>query len=99
MRCHKEKRQESSKKVLKKLVKTYGKPKEIVTDKLKSYKAALKEINLAHVQNTTQYLNNQAENSHLHFRRRERGMNKSRLMETLQKFTSIQANFLNHFNH
>ena len=59
-------------KVLKNLVKRYGRPKEIVTDKCPSYCAALKEINLAHVQNTTQYQNNQVENSHLHFRRREK---------------------------
>ena len=89
----------SAKKVLKKLVKSYGKPKEIVTDKCPSYGAALKEINLKHIQNTTQYHNNQVENSHLHFRRRERGMNKFRLMQSLQKFVSIQSSFLNHFNH
>jgi len=89
----------AAKKVLKKLVKTYGKPHEIVTDKLKSYRAALKILNMAHLQNTTQYHNNQVENSHLHFRRREKGMNKFRLMKSLQKFTSIQASFFNHFNH
>ena len=86
-------------KVLKKLVKTYGKPQEIVTDKLRSYKAALKIINMEHLQNTTQYLNNQVENSHLHFRRREKMWNKFRSMGSLQKLTSIQASFLNHFNH
>jgi len=89
----------AAKKVLKKLVKIYGKPREIVTDKLKSYRAALKILNMENLQNTTQYHNNQVENSHLHFRRREKGMNKFRLMQTLQKFTSIQATFLNHFNH
>jgi putative transposase len=89
----------AAKKVLRKLLKNHGKPREIVTDKLKSYKAALKILGLNHLQNTTQYLNNQVENLHLHFRRRERGMNKFRLMKTLQKFTSIQASFLNHFNH
>jgi putative transposase len=86
-------------KVLKKLISQHGKPKEIVTDKLPSYKAALKEINLNHIQNTQRYKNNQVENSHLHFRRRERGMNKFRLMQSLQKFTSIHSTFLNHFNH
>jgi putative transposase len=89
----------AAKKILKKLLKSYGKPGEIVTDRLRSYKAALRELGLHHLQNTEQYKNNQAENSHLHFRRRERGMNKFRLMETLQKFTTIQATFLNHFNH
>ncbi len=86
-------------KVLKKLMSRHGKPKEIVTDKLSSYKAALKDMGVVSLQNTQQYKNNQVENSHLHFRRRERGMNKFRSMQSLQKFTSIQAFFLNHFNH
>ena len=86
-------------KVLKKLMLRHGRPKEIVTDKLGSYKAALREIGAMGLQNTRQYHNNQVENSHLHFRRRERGMNKFRLMQSLQKFTAIQSSFLNHFNH
>lgn len=86
-------------KVLKTLIKRYGRPKEIVTDKCPSYRAAFKEIDLVHVQNTQRYHNNQVENSHLHFRRRERGMNKFRSIRSLQKFTSIHATFLNHFNH
>ena len=73
--------------------------KEIVTDKLPSYKAALRDLGAIDLQNTQQYHNNQVENSHLHFRRRERGMNKFRLMQSLQKFVSIQSSFLNHFNH
>ena len=86
-------------KVLKKLMSRHGRPKEIVTDKLPSYKAALKDMGAVNLQNTERYKNNQVENSHLHFRRRERGMNKFRLMRSLQKFVSIQSSFLNHFNH
>ena len=86
-------------KVLRKLVSRYGRPQEIVTDKLRSYKAALEELNLAHVQNTEKSLNNKIENSHLLFRRREKMMNKFRSMKSLQKFTSIYSTFLNHFNH
>jgi len=86
-------------KVLKKLMSRHGRPKEIVTDKLPSYKAALRDLGAINLQNTTRYHNNQVENSHLHFRRRERGMNKFRLMQPLQKFVSIQSSFLNHFNH
>ncbi len=76
-----------------------GRPKEIVTDKLASYRAALKDMGATTLQNTDQYKNNQVENFHLHFRRRERGMNKFRSMRSLQKFVSIQSSFLNHFNH
>jgi len=86
-------------KVLKTLIKRHGLPKAIVTDKLASYGAALRDLKLKHIQNTQQYLNNQVENSHLHFRRRERGMNKFRSMKSLQKFISIQSIFQNHFNH
>ncbi|MDG1287941.1 MAG: IS6 family transposase [Rickettsiales bacterium] len=86
-------------KVLKKLMSLHGRAKEIVTDKLPSYKAALRDMGAMHLQTTEQYQNNQAENSHLHFRRRERGMNKFRSMGSLQKFTSIHSSFLNHFNH
>lgn len=95
----KKRNRKAAKRVLKKLVKSYGKPQEIVTDKLKSYRAALKEFGLHHLQNTEQYKNNQVENSHLHFRRRERGINKFRLMKSLQKFVSIQSAFFNLFNH
>lgn len=86
-------------KVLRKLVSRYGRPREIVTDKLKSYKAALEILNLSHVQNTEKSLNNKIENSHLLFRRREKMMNKFRSMKSLQKFTSIYSTYINHFNH
>jgi len=86
-------------KFLKKLIKTYGNPNKIVTDKLASYGAALRDLGIKHLQETTQYANNLAENSHLHFRRRERGMNRFRSMHSLQKFVAIQATFQNHFNH
>jgi len=89
----------AARKVLKNLMKRYGQPKEITTDKLGSYGAALKDLGLKHIQNSDRYANNMAENSHLHFRRRERGWNKFRSMRSLQKFTSIHGVFLNHFNH
>ncbi len=86
-------------KVLKKLISKHGYPKEIVTDKLPSYRAALRELSAQHLQETGRYKNNQVENSHLHFRRREKGMNKFRSMRSLQKFTAIHSSFFNHFNH
>jgi len=86
-------------KVLKKLVRIHGRPREIVTDKLPSYGAALRDLNMKHLQETKQYANNQVENSHLHFRRREKIMNKFRSMGSLQKFTAIQLQFQNHSNH
>ena len=86
-------------KFLRKSLKNHEPPQQIVTDKLGSYRAALRELNLEHIQETRRYKNNQVENSHLHFRRREKMMNRFRSMHSLEKFTAIQSQFQNHFNH
>ncbi len=83
---------------LKKIMKRYGRPKLIVTDKLPSYRAALKSIGNATVQETGRWVNNRCENSHLPFRRREYAMVKFRRMRSLQKFASIHSSVFNHFN-
>ena len=83
---------------LKKLMKQYGAPKMIVTDRLRSYRAAISELGNATKQNTGRWLNNRAENSHLPFRRRERAMQRFRSTRSLQKFTSIHSSVTNHFN-
>jgi len=70
-------------KFLKKAMRRYGKPEKIVTDKLRSYGAALKEIGVADRQETGRWLNNRAESSHLPFRRRERAMPRFRRMRNL----------------
>ena len=84
---------------LKKTVKRYGRPKIIVTDKLRSYQAAMKVIGNEWRQETGRWLNNRAENSHQPFRRRERAMAKFRNVKSLQKFVSVHASVHNHFNH
>ena len=86
-------------KFLKKLMKRYGRPESIVTDRLRSYGAALREIGAPDIQQTARHLNNRAENSHLPFRRRERAMLRFRRMRSLQKFVAVHASVLNHFNH
>ena len=58
-------------KFLRKAMRKHGRPDVIVTDRLRSYGAALKEIGNADRQETGRWLNNRAENSHLPFRRRE----------------------------
>ncbi len=88
----------SALKFLRKAMKRYGQPKTIVTDKLRSYRAALKEVGLEARQETRRWLNNRAENSHLPFRRRERAMQRFRQMRTLQRFTAIHSSVYNHFN-
>ena len=83
---------------LRKAMKRYGCPKIVVTDRLRSYRAAMKVIGNAERQETGRWLNNRAENSHKLFRRRERAMAKFRSVKSLQKFVSIHASVHNHFN-
>ena len=85
-------------KFLKKQLKWYHAPETIVTDRLGSYRAALRRLGIASRQDVGRYTNNRAENSHLPFRRRERAMLGFRSMKTLQKFTAVQSAFTNHFN-
>jgi putative transposase len=85
-------------KLLKKLMKRFGAPREIVTDLLRSYRAALKELGAADLQTTGRWLNNRAENSHLPFRRRERAMLRFRRMRSLQMFAAVHASVYNLFN-
>jgi putative transposase len=85
-------------KFLKKSMKRYGRPHIFVTDKLRSYGAALREVGAADRQETGRWLNNRAENSHLPFRRRERAMQRFRRMRSLQMFAAVHASVFNHFN-
>ena len=79
-------------------MKRHGRTGAIVTDGLRSYGAARKEIGAADRQETERWLNNRAETSHQPFRRRERAMLRFRRMKTLQKFASVHAQVHNHFN-
>ena len=85
-------------KFLKRTMKRYGRPRTIVTDRLRSYGAAMMAIGNAATQECGRWLNNRAENSHQPFRRRERAMAKFRSMKALQKFTAVHAPIQNHFN-
>ena len=73
-------------------------PRVLITDKLRSYGAARKDIGLRIEHRQHKGLNNRAENSHLPFRRRERAMQRFRRMKSLQKFASVHASPHNHFN-
>jgi putative transposase len=81
-----------------KVMKRYGRLETIVTDKLDSYRAALRTIGNATCQKTGRWLNNRAENSHQPLRRRERAMQRFRQMRTLQTFAAIHSSVHNHFN-
>jgi putative transposase len=83
---------------LKKALKRHGKPEKIVTDWLRSYPAAMRELGNGDRREVGCWQNNRVENSHLPFRRRERAMLRFRRMKTLQKFASVHASMHNHFN-
>ena len=85
-------------KFLKKAMRKHGRPEEIVTDRLRSYRAALRVLGSEDRQQTGRWENNRAENSHLPFRRRERAMLRFRRMRSLQKFAAVHASVSNHFN-
>ena len=83
---------------LKKALKRHGRAETIVTDGLRSYPAAMRILGNLERREMGRWLNNQAENSHLPFRQRERAMLRFRRMKTLQKFASVHAGLHNHFN-
>ena len=83
---------------LKRAMKRYGRPKVLVTDRLRSYRSAMEMIGNAAAQACGRWLNNRAENSHQPFRRREKAMGKFRDVKTLQKFAAVHATIHNHFN-
>ncbi len=85
-------------KFIKKAMKRHGRTSAIVTDGLRSYGAALREIGATDRQDQGRWKNNRAENSHLPFRRRERAMERFRKMKTLQKFAAVHGTVHNHFN-
>ena len=79
-------------------MKRSGRPDTIVTDRLRSYRAALRELTGSGLQQTGRWLNNRAENSHLQFWRREHAMLGFRRMRSLQKFVTVHSSVYNHFN-
>jgi putative transposase len=83
---------------LKKALKRHGRAETIVTDGLRSYPAAMRDLGNLDRREMGRWLNNRAENSHLPFRRRERAMQRFRRMKSLQKFATVHVGLHNHFN-
>ena len=90
--------QSDDSKFLRKTMKRYGRPETMVTDKLGSYRAALRTIGNGACQETGRWLNNRAENSHQPLRRREWARQRFRQIRTLQKFAAVHSSVHNHFN-
>ena len=79
----------AAKRFLRKLLRDNAKPRVVVTDKLRSYGAALKEL-LPHTEHRqSRYLNNRAENSHQRTRRRERALQRFKSPGHAQRLLSV----------
>jgi len=85
-------------KFLGKSLRRHGRPDVLVTDRLRSYGAALKDLGRGDDREMGRWANSRAENSHLPFRRRERAMQRFRRMQGLQQLSSVHASVLNLFN-
>ena len=85
--------------LIKRALKRHGSAEKMVTDGLRSYPAAMRELGILDRREMGRWKNNRVENSHLPFRRRERAILRFRRMKTLQKFVSVHASVPNHFNH
>jgi len=80
------------------LKKNRGEPRKIVTDKLKSYGVAHRELIPESIHDKSQYANNRAELSHQPARVRERGMRKFKSIKQAQHFLDVHAAVFNLFN-
>ena len=86
-------------KLMRKLLKKQGYlPRTIVTDKLPSYSAALRDLGLSKLHMFGRRKNNRAENSHQPVRRRERKMQRFKSAGSAQRFLSVHSSIYNLFN-
>jgi putative transposase len=88
----------AAKRFFERFLKSGGIPREIVTDKLRSYGAAHRALLPEARHNTEQYANNRAELSHQPTRVRERGMRRFRSIKQAQRFLESHAAVYNLFN-
>ncbi|WP_181383406.1 IS6 family transposase [Streptomyces sp. NWU339] len=79
------------------LTKTGGVPRVIVTDKLRSYGAARREVMPSVEHRSHKGLNNRAENSHQPTRQRERAMKGFRSVGAAQRFLAAFSGISPHF--
>ena len=73
-------------------------PRVLITDKLRSYGVAKRELLPGVEHRKSRYLNNRAENSHRPTRRRERQMQRFKSSLQAQRFLSAHAFIYGHFH-
>jgi transposase-like protein len=89
----------AARKLMRKLLKKYGfVPDRMITDDLRSYGAAARDLGIESRHERGQWRNNRAENSHQPTRRRERKMQRFKNPGSAQKFLSAHAAVYNTFN-
>jgi len=89
----------AAKRFFKRLLKVHRcEPRKVVTDRLRSYGVAHREVIPDTIHDTTQYANNRAELSHQPTRVRERGMRRFKSAHQAQRFLSTHAAVYNLFN-
>ena len=89
----------AAKRFFRRLLCSHGsEPRKIVTDKLRSYGVAHRDLIPEPIHSTNLYEKNRAEQSHEATRVRERGMRKFKSMEQTQRFVSVHAAVSNLFN-
>jgi putative transposase len=89
----------AAKRFFRRLVRSSGtQPRNIVTDKLRSYPVAQREVMPDTIHSTQQYENNRAEQSHESTGVRERGMRKFKSVRQAQRFLRTHAAVSNLFN-
>ena len=89
----------AAKRFFRRLLRAHGdEPRKIVTDKLRSYRVAHREVMPDVVHSTQQYENNRAEQSHESTRVRERVMRQFTSVRQAQRFLTAHAAVSNLFN-